>query len=67
MISHAVWKTCPMDSVDKNRGLRSRFLSLLRPEGHIFHTAWETMIKSYYTMLTDFFRILFTEKVILVP
>ena len=46
----------PRDSVDKNRGRRPRFLSLLRPEGHVFHTAWETMIKSYYSMLTiDFF------------
>ena len=45
----------PRDSVDKNRGRRPRFLSLLRPEGHAFHTAWETMIKSYYSTLADFF------------
>ena len=45
----------PRDSVDKNRGRRPRFLSLLRPEGHVFHTAWETMIKSYYSTLTDWF------------
>ena len=45
----------PRDSVDKNWGRRPRFLSLLRPEGHVFHTAWETMIKSYYSTLTDWF------------
>ena len=28
-------------------------LSLLRPEGHVFHTAWETMIKSCYSTLAD--------------
>ena len=43
----------PRDSVDKNRGRRPRFLSLLRPEGHVFHTALETMIKSYYSTLAD--------------
>ena len=43
----------PRDSVDKNRGQRPRFLSLLRPEGHVFHTAWETMIKCYYSTLAD--------------
>ena len=37
----------PRDSVDKNRGRRPKFSLLLRPEGHAFHTAWETMIKSY--------------------
>ena len=45
----------PRDSVDKNRGRRPRFLSLLRPEGHVFHTAWETMIKSYYSTLAVWF------------
>ena len=45
----------PRDSVDKNRGRRPRFLSLLRPEGHVFHTAWKTMIKSYYNTLADWF------------
>ena len=30
----------PKDSVDKNRGRRPRFLSLLRPEGHVCHTTW---------------------------
>ena len=43
----------PRDSVDKNRGRRPRFLSLLRPEGHVFHTAWETMIKCNYSTLAD--------------
>ena len=70
-----IWSWSPMpcgkhglrDSVDKNRGRRPRFLSLLRPEGHVFHTAWETMIKTYYSTLTDwFFFILFTETWILV-
>ena len=49
----------PRDSVDKNRGRRPRFLSLLRPEGHVFHTAWETMIKSYYSTLTDWYFLCF--------
>ena len=45
----------PRDLVDINRGWRPRFLSLLRPEGRVFHTAWETMIKSYYSTLADWF------------
>ena len=45
----------PRDSVDKNRGRSPRFFSLLRPEGHVFHTAWETMIKSYYSTLAYWF------------
>ena len=51
-------KHVPRDSVDKNRGGRPRFLSLLRPEGHFFQTARETMVKSYYTTrasMIDFF------------
>ena len=69
MIYCRIWSWSPMpcekhgprDSVDKNRGRRPRFLSLLRPEGHVFHTAWETMIKSYYSTLADwFFHVLFT-------
>ena len=44
----------PRDSVDKNRGRSPRFLSLLRPEGHVFHMAWETMIKSYYIFVCLF-------------
>ena len=57
----------PRDSVDKNRGRRPRFLSLLRPEGHVFHTAWDAMIKSCYNTLTDWFCfVLFTESWILV-
>ena len=53
-------KHVPRDSVDKNRGGRSRFLSLLRPEGHFFQTARETMVKSYYTTrasMIDFFSV----------
>ena len=49
----------PRDSVDKNRGRRPRILSLLRPEGHVIHMAWETMIKSYYSTLTDWFFLRF--------
>ena len=49
----------PRDSVDKNRGRRPRFLSLLRPEGHVFHTAWETMIKCYYSTLAVWFFSMF--------
>ena len=45
----------PRDSVDKKRGRRLRFLLLLRPEGHVFHMAQETMIKSYYSTLYDWF------------
>ena len=37
----------------------SRVLPLLRPEGHVFHTAWETMIKFYYSTLADLFSSLF--------
>ena len=36
--------------VDKNRGRRPRFLSWLRPEGQVFNIAWQTMIKTYYSM-----------------
>ena len=36
--------------VDKNRGRRPRFLSWLRPEGHVFNIAWQAMIKTYYSM-----------------
>ena len=67
IISCRIWSWSPMpcekhgprDSVDKNRGRRPRFLSLLRPEGHVFHTAWETMIKFYYSTLTDLFFLRF--------
>ena len=48
-------KHSPRDSVDKNRGRRPRLFSLLRPEGHVFHTAWETMVKSYYSTIADWF------------
>ena len=36
--------------VDKNRGRRPRFLSWLRPEGHVLNIAWQAMIKTYYSM-----------------
>ena len=71
VIDYRIWSWSPMpcgkhgqrDSVDKCRGRRPMYMSFLRPEGHVFHTAWETMIKSYYSTLTDwfFFVILFTE------
>ena len=58
-----IWSWSPMscekhgpgDSVDKNWGRKPRFLSLPRLEGHVFHTVSETMIKSYYSMFTDWF------------
>ena len=47
MVSHAVWKTWPSGlSNDKNLGLQPRFLST-ESLGPCFHTARETMIKSY--------------------
>ena len=53
----------PRDSVDKNRDRRPRFISLLRPEGHVFHTARETMIKSYYSTLSaEFFSMFYSHK-----
>ena len=42
--------------VDKNRGRRPRFLSWLRPEGHVFNIAWQTMIKTYYSMFPLWFN-----------
>ena len=36
--------------VDKNLGRRSRFLSWLGPNGHVFNTAWQAAIKTYYSM-----------------
>ena len=50
------------------RGLMPRFLSLQRTRGHVFHTVWETMIKSYQSTLTDWFFPRFDHKnMILVP
>ena len=37
----------PRDSVDKNQGLFGLGICLPSPSGHVFHTARETMIKSY--------------------
>ena len=48
-------KPGPRDSVNKIGGRRLKFLLLLRPEGHVFHTAWETMNKTYYSTLADWF------------
>ena len=45
MVFHVVWKTWT-EGLSKQK---------TRTEGHIFHTAWETMIKSYYNTLTDWF------------
>ena len=36
------------------------------PNGYIFHIAWETMTKSYHTMLIDFFLLLFRKMYVLV-
>ena len=36
--------------VDKNRGRKSKLLSSLRPEGHVFLIAWPAIINTYYTM-----------------
>ena len=44
------------NQVDKNRGRRPRFLSWLRPEGHVFNIAWQTMIKTYYSMFPLWFN-----------
>ena len=45
----------------KNRGLlQPRFLSTESLGPCFSHSGWETLIKSYYSMLTDFFHGLFT-------
>ena len=59
-VQYRIWSLCsmpcekhgPRESVNKNRGQRPMFLPLLSPEGHFFHTARETVIKSYYSTLT---------------
>ena len=48
--------------VDKNRGRRPRFLSWLRPEGHVFNIAWQAMIKTYYSMFPLWFNWSFSTK-----
>ena len=48
--------------VDKNRGRRPRFLSWLRPEGHVFNIAWQAMIKTYYSMFSLWFNWFFFHK-----
>ena len=42
--------------VDKNRGHGPRFLSWLRPEGHVFGIAWQAMIKTFYSMFPSWFN-----------
>ena len=54
-------KTWPKGLSRKKNEAEGR-LSLLRPEGHVFHTAWETMIKSYYSTLADFFFAFYSHK-----
>ena len=55
-----IWSCSPMPcekhgpSRQKTRP-KADVLSLLRPEGHVFHTAWESMIKSYHSTLADWF------------
>ena len=55
MVSCAMWKTWPSGlSKDKNLGLRPWFLSTeCLARRHVFHTARETMIKSYNTAWTE--------------
>ena len=48
-------KTLPEGHKTKTDAGSRGFLSLLRPDDHVFHKAWETMIKSYYGMLTVWF------------
>ena len=62
MESHAMWQTWPKGLSRQNGGRRPRFLLLLKPDGHVFHTAWEGMIKSYYTTLTDWFFLFYSQK-----
>ena len=49
--------------VDKTRGRRPRFLSWLRPEGHVFNIAWQAMIKTYYSMFPLWFYRSFSTKI----
>ena len=51
----------PRDSVGKNWGQRPGFLSL--PRLTVFHTASETMKKSYYSMFTDYFFLVLFAKI----
>ena len=48
--------------VDKNRGRRPRFLSWLRPEGHVFNIVWQAMIKTYYSMFPLWLNRFFSTK-----
>ena len=48
--------------VDKNRGRRPRFLSWLRPEGHVFNIALQAMIKTYYGMSPFAIQAIFSNK-----
>ena len=47
MVSHAVWKTWPSGLSDEKTMAEGLDFCLLSPSGHVFHTAWDTMIKSY--------------------
>ena len=53
--SHAVWKTWPRRFSRGKTRLEAEFLSLLGPEGHIFHMAWGTMVKSHCIPSIDLF------------
>ena len=63
MMCYSIWSWSPMpsekhgprDSVDKNQRQKPKVFFLLRPDDHVFHTAWEAIIRSYYNMLTDWF------------
>ena len=47
MVAHAVWKTWPSGLSNEKTSAFGLGFCLLSPSGHVFHTAWETMIKSY--------------------
>ena len=57
-VKNMSWET----QVDKNRGCRPRFLSWLRPEGHVFNIPWQAKIKTYYCMFPLWFNRSFFHK-----
>ena len=50
---YAVWNTWLEGLSRQKPRPKAEVMSSLRPEGHVFHTAWDTMIKSYYSTLAD--------------
>ena len=53
MVSHAVWKTWPEGLSKQKPRPKAEVFVVTEAEGHAFYTAWETMIKSYYSTLDD--------------